>query len=161
MIILIMFFSFVFEFLFNSLFYNSLFLPLCVLISLILLEPFYRNKDKYLIFSFIVGFLYDIVFTGDIFLNSSLFLLIGGVIVIINRATPNNLFITFFEIIIFIFLYRFFCFLFFGLMGVVSINFSGLFNCICSSFIFNIIYGIVLYFILFFLSLKFNIRRIN
>ena len=162
MITIILCLSFAFEFLFNSFFYNSLFLPLCCLVSLILVEPFFnKDKSRFLIVCFLFGFLYDIVFTGNYFFNASMFLLIGGLVVIFNRSTPNNLFVSLVEIIFLIILYRTLCFLLFSLVGVVVFDFNILFRCVYCSFLFNIIYGFVLYFILYFVSKKFNISRIN
>ena len=162
MIIIIITLSFILEFLFNSIFYNSLLLPLTTLVSLILLEPFFnKDKNKYLIFLFLIGLLYDVIFTGNHFLNAAMFLIIGCLVVIINKNTPNNLFKSLIEIIILISIYRTLCFALLGMLKVIQINFNVLLESIYKSLIFNIIYGITLYIIMCFISKKFNIRRIN
>ena len=50
---------------------HSLFTPLFSLVSLIVVYPFfYGDKKKFLIYSGIYGFLYDIVYTNTIFVNT-------------------------------------------------------------------------------------------
>lgn len=154
--------AFILEFIFNSLLYKSILIPLVVISSLILLEPFFeKNKSKYLIYCFLIGLLYDIVYTGNYFLNASMFLIIGVLVVLINKNTPNNLFITLISLILLICTYRTLCFLFLGLLGVIEFSSSVLLKSIYTSLIFNIIYSLILYLTLYFISKKFNIKRIN
>ena len=161
-ILIVTILAFILEFIFNGMFYNSYFLPLVVISSLILLEPFFgKDKNRYLIYSFLIGLIYDIVYTGDYFLNAGMFLLIGFIVILINRNISNNFFTTLISLILLICLYRLLCFLYFGLLGIIDFNFNVLLKSIYSSLILNIIYGIILYFVLYFISKKFKIRRIN
>ena len=162
MIFLISFFSFIFEYFFNILFHGSIFTGLIVFSSMVLLEPYFKkNKDKYFVFCFLLGLVYDIVYTGTYFMNAGIFLIIGCIVIYIDSVTPNNLFVSILELLFLIVLYRFLCFLFLFLNGVIGFDLFLFFRSIYSSIILNIIYGVCLYFILIFISSKFKIKRIN
>ena len=122
MIIIVSFFSFIFDFVFNYFFKNSLFLSLIILTSVIVLRPYFKKVNCYYVFCFIMGFLYDLVYTGNFFMSSALFLIIGLLICFISANMPNNVFVTIFQVIISIFLYRFMCFIFLFLTGFVSLS---------------------------------------
>lgn len=160
-IFIVSFFSFVLEYVFNCFFHNSVFLPLVILTSLVLLRPYFKSSKSYFIYCFLIGFLYDSIYTGNYFMNAGLFLIIGVLVSFISLNMPNNLFVSILEILVLVSLYRIFSFLFFFFNGVVSFSFKTIFESIYSSLILNIGYGIVLYFILYFVSKKFNIKRIN
>jgi len=154
--------SFILEYLFNGFFHSSFLVGLIIFSSLILLEPYFKkNKNMYFLYCFIVGFLYDYVYTGVYFMNAGLFLVIGVVVDYINSVSPNNLFVSILELLFLIVLYRFISFVFLGINGVVDFSFDILFRSIYCSLLLNVIYGVFLYFILYLLSLKFNIKRIN
>ena len=116
MIIIFSFFSFIFDFVFNYFFKNSLFLPLIILTSVIALRPYFKKVNYYYIFCFIMGFLYDLIYTGNYFMSSAFFLIIGLLICFISANMPNNVFVTVFQVVISISLYRFMCFIFMFLM---------------------------------------------
>jgi rod shape-determining protein MreD len=162
MIIIVSFLSFILDFVFNYFLMNTLFLPLICLISIIILRPYFKkNIDLYYVFCFVIGFLYDFIYTGNYFMNAGLFLIVGILISFINKNMPNNIFVSIFEVILIIFLYRVMSYLFFFLNGIVSFSFHDLLKSIYCSFALNVIYGIFLYLILYFVSKKFKIERIN
>ena len=155
-------FSFLLEYFVNLFFSNSIFLGLIIFSSMVLLQPYFKkNKNLYFLYCFFVGFLYDYIYTGVYFMDAGLFLLIGVVVDFINGITPNHLFVSLFELLILICFYRFLSFIFLCLNGVVVFDFSILFKCIYCSFLTNFIYGFVLYMILYLVSSKFHIKRIN
>lgn len=162
MIIIITIISFILEFMLNSFLYNTVLIPLCVICTLILIEPFfYKNKTKYLIYSFTIGLLYDLIFTGNYFLSSGIFLLIASLIILINKITPNNLLISIIEIITFICIYRTISFLLMSIFQIIPFELELLSKSIFCSLSLNIIFSIILYFIMYIISKKFNIIRIN
>ena len=162
MIFLISFFSFIFEYIFNILFHGSIFTGLIVFSSMVLLEPYFKkNKDKYFVFCFLLGLFYDIVYTGTYFMNAGFFLMIGVFVTYINSVTPNNFVVSILELIILIVFYRVLSFLFLVINGVVDLNIFLLFKSIYSSFLLNLIYSSILYFVLYLISIKFNVKRIN
>ena len=161
-VFIVTFLSFILEYVVNGFFHGSILTGLIVFSSLVLLEPYFKkNKDKYFIYCFIVGFFYDLVYTGTYFLNSGLFLVIGICVSYINGVTPNNFIVTIFELVLMIGVYRIIGFIYFGFNGYVNMSFNILFKSFYCSLIINILYGIVLYFVLYLISLKFNIKRIK
>ena len=161
MIIIVSFFSFIFDYIFCYFFKNSLFLPLIVLTSIIVLRPYFKKIDFYYLFCFIIGILYDLIYTGNYFMDSAFFLIIGLLICFISANMPNNVFVSVFEIVISIAFYRLMSFMFLFLNGVVLFSLDLLLKSIYCSLITNVIYGIVLYFVLYSISKKFKIERIN
>ncbi len=162
MIITVTIISFILEFILNKTLYNSFLSPLIIFTTLIILEPYFKkHKNRYLIYTFTIGLIYDIVYTGTYLMNASMFLIIGIFVRLINKNTPNNFLITIIELIILICTYRFLCFIFLSIIGFIKFNLSIYFESVYTSIILNLIYGILLYFILYFISKKFNIKRIN
>lgn len=162
MIIIITFISFILEYIANGFFHGSIFSGLIVLSTLILVEPYFKkNKDKFYIYCFVVGFLYDLVYTGTYFMNAGLFLVIGWFCNYFNSITSNNFIASIIKLIILIALYRSFTFLFLGINGIIKLDLYLLFKSIYSSMIVNIIYGIVLYLFMYLISKKFDIKRIK
>ena len=77
----------------------SLFTPLLTVVSIFIIYPFYRKKEKkYYITLFILGIVYDLFFTNLLFFNSLLFLLVG----LVSRIINKNYEITFIRLIIYI-----------------------------------------------------------
>jgi cell shape-determining protein MreD len=161
-IIIVSIFSFLLEYLFNLFFHGTIFSSLIVFSSIILLQPYFKNnKFNYFLYCFVVGFLYDYIYTGLYFMNAGIFLLIGVIVLWINSISPNNFFVSILEIVFLICLYRFFSFLFLYINGFFIFDFGILFKAIYSSLLLNVIYGICIYLILYMVSCKFNIKRIN
>ena len=154
--------SFILEYIVNGFFHGTIFTGLIIFSTLVLLEPYFKKeKDKFFIYCFVVGFLYDLVYTGNYFLDAGMFLAIGVLIEFINLITPNNFIVSMLELVLFIGVYRLFSFLFFAINGVVAFSFDALFKSFYCSLLTNILYGGILYFVLYLLSLKFKIRRIK
>lgn len=161
-ILIVTFFSFIMEFVFNRFLFNSLFVPLIILTTLILIEPYFKKNEKnYYIYAFVVGFLYDLVYTGNYFMNCGCFLLIAVLVCFVNSNIPNNLVASVLELLVFIIIYRLCSYFLFFVNGMVGFSFMVILRSIYSSLILNVCYGVVLYFILYFISKKFNIKRIN
>ncbi len=161
-ILIVTFLSFILEYVVNGFFHGTIFSGLIIFSSLILLEPFFKkNKEKFFAFCFIVGFIYDFVYTGTYFMNAGIFLLVGVFVSFINSVTPNNFLVSVLELVLMILFYRVITFFFFAINGVVDFDFFLLFKSIYSSILMNLIYGIFLYFILYFVSCYFNVKRIN
>ena len=161
-IFIVSFLSFILEYIVNGFFHGTIFSGLIIFSTMVLLEPYFKkDKNKFLLFCFILGFLFDLIYTGTYFLNAGLFLTVGVIISFINRVTPNNFIVTILELIFLICVYRILSFLFMFINGVVVFDLNILCKSIYCSLITNIIYSIILYFVLYLISLKFKIRRIN
>lgn len=120
---------------------TKLFNPLFTLISLILFNHKY-NLKKYLIISFCIGLLYDIIYTNTLFLNAFIFLLLSYLTYIIFKIINNNLINRVIVSVASIFIYRIIVYLI--LITRYSISYKILINSITSSLLINIIYILII-----------------
>lgn len=139
---------------------DSYVLPLFSLLSLVILYPYYSHNKRKMYGSVItIGVLYDIVYTNTLFLNTLIFLLLIYLVEQIYKVLTNN-FINIFIIITFVIvLYRFINYLFFITLGLISWNTGEIIECISHSLIANYVYAFFLYFILYVISKKLQIKR--
>lgn len=121
---------------------NSIFIPLFLLVSLVLIYP----KKNYLIICFICGLIYDVCFYNSLFINTISFIFIG---LLLDKLTKYNIYI---RCIIVIMFYRFITYFMLVLIGYSKLNILLLFKSIYSSIILNIIFII-------FVKLCYNIKR--
>ncbi len=122
------------------------FIPLFSIISLIVIENYKKNEQKYLINCFTLGLLYDLVYTNTLFLNGLLFLLIGFLIMFCFHFLTHRLDIELLVSILTITLYRLFSFLIYKVFYNISLDL--LLPSIYNSIIVNLIYCIIIYLIL-------------
>lgn len=143
MIYLILVISFLFDNLISFfLNINLLFNPLLSLVSLIIIFRYYHRKDenKYLITSFVLGLVYDIVCTDTIFLNAGIYLLLSLFIIKFYKIFSYNLLNSAILLIIVIIIYRSIIFLVLSNFNFISFNLYHLLQSIYSSLILNLLY---------------------
>lgn len=142
--------SFILENSWSLIFYKntSLFLSLFALVTIFSIYPLYKNNKKYYITSFIYGLIYDIVFTNTIFLNAIIFLFLSFIISKIHKNFNMNVFNTIMLNIGLIVLYRTINYLIIIVVDNLSFNYVLLLKSIYSSLIINIIYVLILNFII-------------
>lgn len=87
---------------------NSYFLPLFVFIVTIEEQQKIKDLKKSLIFSFLIGLIYDIVMTNTYFLNATIFLVVSWIMRKYNQYIDKNKVTILFYFLLEIFLYRFF-----------------------------------------------------
>ena len=121
---------------------NLLFNPLLSLVSLIIIFRYYHRKDenKYLITSFVLGLVYDIVCTDTIFLNAGIYLLLSLFIIKFYKIFSYNLLNSAILLIIVIIIYRSITFLVLSNFNFISFNLYHLLQSIYSSLILNLLY---------------------
>lgn len=136
--------------------------PLLTLVTLIIIYPyFYNNEKKYYLICFLVGILYDIIYTNTLGLNGIIFLIIAYFIKKINVFISNNSINVSFISLIIISIYRTISFFILVLIGYININFNMLLHSITSSFLLNVIYIFILYLITDNISRKKHIAKID
>lgn len=136
--------------------------PLLTLVTLIIIYPyFYNNEKKYYLICFLVGILYDIIYTNTLGLNAIIFLIIGFFVKKINIFISNNFINVSFISLIIIILYRVISFFILILIGYINLDFNKLLHSITSSLLLNIIYTIILYLITDNISRKKHITKID
>lgn len=121
---------------------NLLFNPLLSLVSLIIIFRYYHRKDenKYLITSFVLGLVYDIVCTDTVFLNAGIYLLLSLFIIKFYKIFSYNLLNSAILLIIGIIIYRSITFLVLSNFNFISFNLYHLLQSISSSLILNLLY---------------------
>ena len=140
----------------------SIFTPLLTLVSIFMIYPFFKKKEKtYFILIFIVGIIYDLFYTNLLFFNGVLFVTIGLLIKYIYKTyeiTPLRLIL---YIIILITSYEFLTSLVLLIYNVVEVNFYKVFYKIINSLLLNIIYGELIYLIIKLIPNKYKKISIN
>lgn len=160
MILIILIISFILEGIVSNLVpLNSLFIPLLSVVAIFSVYPLFdSDKKKYLITSFIYGLLYDIVYTNCLFVNSFVFFLTALVITMIyNYVTVNKFNYIFINTLILLF-YKTVSYIVLCLFKYLEFNeytfIKGLYSCL----IINIIYGLILYFVIVFIAKKYRLK---
>lgn len=141
---------------------GTLFTSLFVVTSLVLIYPFFNNKNNnYLVISFLIGLMYDFVYTDTLFLNALIFLILGLFVEKINEALSNNalnvMIMTFFTVS----LYRILTYVVLLLVGYLHLDFSLLLASLYESYLANILYSLVMYLIFDYFSRKYRILKID
>ena len=140
----------------------SIFTPLFTLVSIFMIYPFFKKKEKtYFILIFIVGIIYDLLYTNLLFFNGVLFITIGLLIKYIYKTyeiTPLRLIL---YIIILITSYEFLTSLVLLIYNVVEVTFYKVFYKIINSLVLNIIYSEIIYLIIKIIPNKYKKISIN
>lgn len=123
---------------------NSVFFPLFTLLSIVFLN---LKESHYFLLAFIIGFIYDIIFSNNIFMNASIFLFLSLVIYLIFNKINYNFLSIFLTSILIIVIYRIITYLLFLLNSNNSFNINTLFKGVYSSIIINTIYITIVYLI--------------
>lgn len=120
--------------------------PMLTIVSLILIYPLYRKKEKtYFIIIFIAGIIYDLLYTNLLFYDAIIFLLFGFIIKMIYKELDVRHIKLSLYIIILIVIYELIMTLFILIFNLVPITLPKLLYKISHSILLNIIYGEVLY----------------
>ncbi len=129
---------------------NSIFIPLFLLISFIVVYPYLKKDiEKYLIICTVSGLIYDISFYNSTFINTISFFIIGLLVILLYKYLNSNILNLVLKVIIIVTMYRIISFSMLCIIGYIDFNLTLLFRSIYSSYIINIIYIILLYLILF------------
>lgn len=164
MIYIVLFVSFLLDQFFLSIInQNSILFPLCSLMSLIIIYPFFKKTEynKFLIICGFLGVLYDVVYTGTPLLNIGLFLLTGIIIKLIFSIFSNNLISNLLTGLLIIFIYRTVNYLILLLSGYLNFSPLELLQGLYSSLIVNLIYIVIFYLLGLLISNKFKIQRFS
>ena len=127
---------------------NSIFIPLFLLTSLILVYPYFNNKKNYIILMAFFGMLYDVMFVNSAFISTISFFCCSFVVMLWFKMLNYNLFNSALINIVVIVLYRIITFLLLLLIGYINFNISMFLKSIYLSLIINIVYGIIVYIVL-------------
>ena len=140
----------------------SLFTPMLTVIEIFMIYPFFRKKEKnYFITIFIVGMIYDLLYTNLVFFNGVLFLIIG----FISLEIYKNFEISYLKLIIYLILiisaYEILTGIILLVFNMVPVTLYKVLYKITHSLILNIIYGELIYLIINLIPKKYRKISIN
>ena len=160
MIPIVIVLSFFLEIMFSNIVtFSSLFIPLFLIVSLVLMYPYFKSKLYFIIVCAICGLIYDLGFLNTAFINTLCFTTTGLMIMLIHSYMNYNLVSTNIVNIIIIVFYRIISYLLLCLTAYTNFHITTLFRGIYSSLIINIIYGITVYLLLNLICKRFNIKK--
>lgn len=140
----------------------SLFTPLLTLVSIFIIYPFFRKKEsRFYLILFIVGIIYDLLYTNLLFFNAILFLVTG----LLTKVIYKNFEINFLKIMIYsvilITTYEILTALIILIFNLVPITIPKVIYKISHSVLLNIVYIEILYLIIKLIPKKYKNISIN
>lgn len=140
----------------------SIFTPMLTIVSIFIIFPLYRKKEKqYFITLFIVGIIYDLLYTNLLFYDALVFLFLGLIIrKIYKDFTVEHIKLSI-HIILLIIIYELLFSFFIIVFNLVPISLSKIIYKITHSILLNIMYGELLYTIIKHLPNKYKKISIN
>lgn len=139
----------------------SLFSTIYVIITIIIVNKHFENNNKYYLLAFILGLLYDLVYTNTFVLNAILFLTISIIARHFIDLLPDNIININIISLLSIFIYHILSFIILVIINYNTYNIK-LLLIICShSIIMTIIYTTIMYLISNYISSKFDIKTIR
>lgn len=140
----------------------SFFTPMFTIVSIFILYPFFRkSENKYYILLFIVGIIYDLLYTNLVFVDGCIFVILGFVSYRIQRHFDLNYLKNILYAIIMVCLYEIIFALILLIYNMVPITIFGVFYKISHSLILNVIYLELLYMIIKFIPKKYKKISLN
>ena len=140
----------------------SFFTPMLTIVSIVVLYPFFAKKLKtYFVSCFLLGLCYDFMYTNMLFYNAILFLMLGLLSVLLYRYIQVN----WLSILLFIFImivsYECMNAIIILIFNLVPMTFYRLLYKLGHSLLLNLLYGELLYFIIWLLPKKYKKIAIN
>lgn len=127
----------------------SIFTPLLTVTSLVIIYPFYKkNNKKFLITAFILGIIYDLFYTNLLLLNGFIFLVLGEIIILLNKEFGDSHLKNILHIFIIIVLYELLTSIIIVIFNLVPISIDKVLYKISHSLLLNLIYGELFYIVL-------------
>lgn len=119
---------------------NSYFLPVFVFFATIEEATKIKSLKRSLLFSFIVGIIYDVVMTNTYFFNAVIFLVITWIMKNYNKYVNKNRITFLLYFLLQLFLYRFITYLVLVIIQYKPISFSLFIKSILSSILLNLVF---------------------
>lgn len=136
--------------------------PLLTITSLVIIYPFYKKKiKKYYILAFVLGLLYDLMYTNLFLTDAAIFLILSIIIKNIYKNFNTNGFRILFYITFIICIYELIIAATYLLFNIVPITPRSLSYKIINSLLLNLLYGQLLYNIIRLIPRKYTKLKIN
>ena len=140
----------------------SLFTPMLTIVSLVIIYPFFTKKKRnYFIICFVLGLVYDFMYTNLLFYNAILFLGLGVIIMFLHRYIRLNWLSLLLFISLAIIGYEAMNVIIILIFQLVPMTFYRFLYKISHSLLLNLIYGELLYLIIILIPKKYKKFAIN
>lgn len=139
----------------------SLFSTIYVLVSLLIIRPYFENEKKYLILLLVFGLIMDATFTNTFILNTSLFLVTYYFSKLFHFFFPYNLFTINISTLLSIFVYHTINFLFLTVLKYDNYTIWVLVKVLSHSVVMTISYTSILYVIIEFIKKKLDLKDVK
>lgn len=117
------------------------------IITIFLIYPLFKDNKNYLIYAFIFGTIYDLLFTGLFMFDGIMFLILALVTIYINSNFENNSLMNILYMMIILFIYFGLYSLMIFIFNVAPVDFNKFIYLFSHNIISNIIYGTIIYLI--------------
>jgi len=131
------------------------------LIAILILNPYFENKKKYLLLLLIFGLIIDITYTNTLGLNVCLFLICYYFNQVFHFFFPYNWFTTSISNLISIFIYHIISFLLLTILKYDIYILDNLTEILKNSVLMTVIYSNLIYMIITFIYQKFQLKEIK
>lgn len=139
----------------------SIFSTIYILISLLILNPYFENKKKYFILLIIFGLLTDLLYTNTTIFNTILFIACYFISKVFHFIFPYNWLTISVSNLICISFYHIISFIFLNILKYDVFSISNLSKILYSSIIMTFIFSIIIYLGLEFITKRFNLKEIK
>lgn len=139
----------------------TLFSTVYVLITLLILNPYFENKKKYFALLIIAGLIMDITYTDIFLLNTCLFMVSYYLSKTFHFFFPYNWITISISNLLSIFTYHIITFIFLTLLSYDSYTIWTLLKILTHSILMTIIYSNIIYTIVTFINTKFQLKEVK
>lgn len=139
----------------------SIFSAVYMLLTLVVLQPYFESDKKFLILIIVFGILLDITYSNTFVLCTCIFLAIFYLNKLLNFFFPYNLFTVNLFAILSMIVYHIVTFIFLVVLNFDSYNIIILFKVIACNIVMTIIYTSVMYYLISYVYKKFNLKLIR
>ena len=126
---------------------NSFLIPLFTLISLIIIYPLFDETNEYYKYAFVTGLVYDLFYTDTILFHAIIFCFIALIIKRLNLVLSDNYLNVLVIIALCILIYRIITYVFLVIVGTVMFDMVDLLFSVLNSYVINLIYGLIVFFV--------------
>lgn len=141
---------------------NSLFIPLFVVTSLTIVYPYFKkNKFNFILVCMICGLIYDVVFASSSFVNTLAFVIVGAILILCYSYVKYNIYTSNIINVIVLISYRIISYIILLSINYITFNNKTFLSGIYNSILMNLIYGIILFYIVNILAKIFNKRIVE
>lgn len=139
----------------------SIFSTIYILITLLLLYPYFENKKKYLLLLVIFGWLMDITYSNTFLLNISLFFIAYKFSSLFHFFLPYNLVTINVSNVLSIFIYHILSFIFLSLLKFDNYSIIMLFRMLGCNILMTVIYTSISYYVIRFFNSRFELKEVK